>query len=533
MQQNDEEEYSTKEQIIESYKLIVENLKTVPKYNDFLEYDLSRGKIRTHFGGIELLHQYMRTNFSDYLNNHFSSVENLFSPERQIEVEKDYGRYVITTAVADSPADVGFLDSLKSYCEKNDAKLVIMPCESITNSFENKTASFDPAFNDTSFYIVSDDEYLNENFSLCSIQVSAKQIKSITGLSRLGNREGSYVFASPKQFLEYVPSGNNRGKNYAIMTPGACTKPAYYTETFVSKRLSYIAEKDHTIGAIIVDILDEKKFDFRQVQADADGSFIDMGTKYTSDGSTETVTANVILGDLHGTSVDKEALEYFMDRFEHINVDNLFLHDIFDGHSISHHIKDISERAIRAINSNDCLKTELKLTYELIRSIDTSLNPSKIHIVKSNHDEFLTRYLSAGGYVNDPKNHYMSLKIAPALFENKDVLKTAFEIANEVNTPEYWEFHPRDSSVKINSVECGAHGDLGMNGARPSLNSLEKIYGNCVVGHSHSAAIQRGVFRVGTLTKLHLGYNRGPSSWTHTCCLLYDNGQRQLINYVE
>jgi len=525
-------EQDKKQEIIDSYKNIVVEKKSVPVYSDFIPYDITRGKIRAHFGGIELLYQHVRENFPEFLDEHFSSVEHLFSPERQINENSTQGTYVITTAVADSPADVNFLNSLKSFCKKNSAKLVIIPCESVTNSFENKTASFDPYFNDTSLYILSEDTQLNENFSLCSIQVSAKQIKSITGLSRLGNREGSYVFASPKQFLEYVPSGNSRGKNYAIMTPGACTKPAYYTETFVSKRLSYIAEKDHTMGAIIVDILDEKKFDFRQIQADETGCFNDMGIQYSPDGKTKKVPVNVIFGDIHGVYVDHDALDYFTSKFSKLNVSQIFLHDVFDGHSISHHIKDIAKKAKRSNSEDDCLEQELKYTFDVIESIDKKLKPFMVNIVKSNHDEFLDRYLSAGNYVHDPKNHYLSLKIAPALFEGIDVLARGFEIT-KCPVPSHWNFLNREISMKIGDVECASHGDLGMNGAKPSLNSLERIYGSCVVGHNHSAAIQRNVFRVGTLSKLNMEYNRGPSSWTQTCCILYENGQRQLINYIE
>lgn len=530
--EEEQEEYNAKEELVEVYKYIVTDRKSVPVYNDFFDYNISRGKIRSHFGGIERLHDHMREHHSEFLNSHFSSVETIFSPDRQIGETTSVGRYVITTAVADSPADTDFLDTLKSYCFKNNATLVIMPCESVTNSFEKKTASFDPYFNDTSLYVLSEDNHLNDNFSLCSIQVSAKQIKSITGLSRLGNREGSYVFASPKQFLEYIPSGNSRGKNYAIMTPGACTKAAYYTETFVSKRLSYIAEKDHTIGAIIVDVLDDRKFDFRQIQAAYDGSFNDMGIQYRPDGSTQKVPVNLIYGDLHGIQVNRTVLDYFNEKFANLEVKELFLHDVFDGYAISHHIRDIAKRARRSNAHADDLETELVKTYDLINHIDKTINPTKLNIVKSNHDEFLDRYLSAGNYVDDPKNHYLSLKIATALFENEDILKRSFEVI-DMQIPDSWEFLPRDITYRIGEVECGSHGDLGMNGARPSLNSLEKIYGSCVVGHTHSGAVQRNVFRVGTLTELDMEYNRGPSSWTHTCCILYDDGQRQLINYIQ
>lgn len=529
-QNNNEEGNEVKTSIIFVYKSVVESKKTLPIYNDFLSSDISREKIRHHFGGIERLHEYMTENYADFLSEHFSNVDSMFADDRK--VSSGHSKYIITTAVADSPAHVEFLASLKSYAEINDAKIVVMPCESVTNSFENKKATFDPVFSDKDIMVVTEDTELNNNFSLCSIQVSAKQIKSITGLSRLGSREGSYVFASPKQFLEYVPSGNRRGKNFAIMTPGACTRPHYYSEVFVSKRLSYIADADHKLGAIIVEIIDDQLFDFTQIQAETDGSFIDRGIEYHSDGSTNKVPVNVIFGDIHSRYKDTAALEYFYDLLKDMEVDSIFLHDVFDAYSINHHVKTIAEKAQRSNDLIDSLWDELVLTKQTIQDIDEAVEAKNVFIVKSNHDEFLDRYLAAGEYVFDPKNHYLSLRIAPALFEHKDILKTALELVDGT-VPDHWAFLSRESTHRIGGVECAAHGDLGMNGARPSLSSLEKIYGDSVTGHSHTAAIQRGVFKVGTMSLLNLKYNRGPSSWTQTCCLLYNNGQRQLVNYIS
>jgi hypothetical protein len=287
------------------------------------------------------------------------------------------------------------------------------------------------------------------------------------------------------------------------------------------------------MGAIIIEIENDKIFHFRQVQCDEiDGSFIDMGVRYLPNGEVKNVSANVIFGDLHGINVDENALKAFLQTFSTMKIDGVFLHDVFDGYSISHHVKDITEKSLRSICGQDSLKKELLDTYGLIKRIDESLKPKKVNIVKSNHDEILTRYLQSGVYVNDAKNHYISLKIATAIFESEDVLKRGFEVATGGKAKTTWNFLQRSDSRLVADVECGSHGDLGLNGSRPSLTSLEKTYGNCVTGHAHSAAIQRGVFRVGTLSKLDLGYNRGPSSWTHTCCLLYANGQRQLINYI-
>lgn len=521
----------TKDAIEFYYKDFVTKERALPSFSSLLEYGVSRDMIRRHFGGIGKLHDFMRDNHKDYISSFISSVEEVFAKEKNASefVKK---RLVITTAVADSPVHKGFLDALDNYCWTNDAEVIIMPCESVTNSFENKTATFDPVFSDPKYLFVQDDTRVNENLSLCSIQVSAKQIKPITGLSRVGQREGSYIFASPKQFLEYVPSGNQRGKNYSIMTPGACTLPKYYSEVFVSKRLSYIAEHDHTIGAIIVEIIDEKTFHFRQIQADEDGSFIDFGVKYSPNGDVLDVPVNVIMGDLHGINHNEENVNALIKELAEIEIKRLFVHDIFDAYSISHHVTTIAEKQTRAMNGEDDLGTELSETFSLMLKLQDELEPEELFVVKSNHDEFLDRYLAEGRYVEDAKNHYLSLLIAPALFESKDVLKTAFEKMGN-NIPLNWNFLSREDSYRIGGVECAAHGDLGVNGARPSLNSLEKVYGDCVVGHSHSPAIQRGVFQVGTLSLLDMGYNRGPSTWMPTSCLLYENGQRQLINIVN
>jgi len=521
------------EEVINAYITIVETNKSLPTYKDFLQHNISRDMIRSRFGGIKALHYHMQETSKDVLDDNLLSIETVFSEDRSLKPGLSK-RYIVTTAVADSPAHEGFLKSLKNYSKHMNAQIVIMPCES-SNSFELGLSSFDPLFNDPDFVFVREDVQLNDNISLCSIQVSAKQLRPITGLSRLGNREGSYVFASPKQFLEYVPAGHKRGHNYSIMTTGACTLPNYKSERFASKRVSYIADQDHKIGAVIIEIVNERIFHFRQIQADDYGSFIDLGIGYHSDGEVTREQTNVIFGDLHGVKYDVSVVTNFVHflQDEQMEVAQVFLHDVFDGYSISHHVKDIGAKWKRVKSRDSSLSYELRDTFLIINYIERKLNPTKLNIVKSNHDEFLSRYLMAGNYVNDPENHYVALKIAVGMFEGEDTLKKGLEYCSGYTIPSNWHFLTREDSVKIGGVECAAHGDLGLNGARPSLTSLEKSYGDCVVGHSHSAAIHRGVFRVGTMSELNMGYNKGPSSWTHTCCLLYENGQRQLINYVD
>jgi hypothetical protein len=94
-------------------------------------------------------------------------------------------------------------------------------------------------------------------------------------------------------------------------------------------------------------------------------------------------------------------------------------------------------------------------------------------------------------------------------------------------------FLKRDQSYKIAGIECGQHFDKGQNGAKASLKGLEESYGASIGGHSHSAGILRSTYQVGTSTHLQLTYNQGASSWINAHGLIYSNGVRQLINFIE
>lgn len=524
----------TRDYITKIYYDILVKQKRFPVYSDFLVYGISSSTIKNVFGGMEKLKEFMLGDKKDDIKLHFATVEDIF--RNTTKTESQYPKRIfVTTAVGDSKANVKFLAAVDNYCARKNAQIYVMPCESVSNSFENKTALFDPIFNDEKYNFVSDDIQLNNNIRLCSIQVSAKQIKTTTGLSRIGIKYGSHVLASPKQFLDIKPLGNKKGQNYAIMTTGACTDKSYFSNVFVSKRLSYIADHDHIIGGLIIELEDENTFHYRQIQADNEGNFVDLGIEYRNDGSiVEGIETNVVLGDIHAANMDDDAIDTFIENFKNMTIKNVFLHDVFDGNSVNHHIKTISEKSKRVLSGKSSLVNELIDTFHAIKYIQQDLGAEQIYIVKSNHDEFLTRYLAEGRYIEDPENHYTSLKIAVALFENKDTLEKGFEVVGATTEDlENIIFLSRESSVKIADIQLASHGDLGLNGAKSSLNGIEEVYGNCVIGHAHSAAIQRGVFRVGTMSKLDLGYNVGPCSWTQTNCLVYANGQRQLVNFVN
>jgi hypothetical protein len=78
-------------------------------------------------------------------------------------------------------------------------------------------------------------------------------------------------------------------------------------------------------------------------------------------------------------------------------------------------------------------------------------------------------------------------------------------------------------------VENGMHGDLGPNGARGSIRAFARMGRRANVAHSHSAGIFNEVYQAGTSSMLDLGYNRGPSSWSHTHIVTYPEGTRSMV----
>jgi hypothetical protein len=73
------------------------------------------------------------------------------------------------------------------------------------------------------------------------------------------------------------------------------------------------------------------------------------------------------------------------------------------------------------------------------------------------------------------------------------------------------------------------HGHLGPNGSRGTPQNLNKVGRRANTGHTHSAGIWNGLYVAGTSSTLDFGYNKGPSSWTHSHIVTYPNGKRTII----
>ncbi len=328
-----------------------------------------------------------------------------------------------------------------------------------------------------------------------------------------------------------------------MMTTGACTVANYSPAedkgyTYMAHRTAYMAEVDHVLGAVIVEIQDDEIFHTRQVQADRAGGFADLGLLYHA-GSSAPVKIEVeafVLGDWHSGETDPEAAEAFVfGRDSVVNTvhpKRLIVHDGFNGMSISHHeTRNAVLRAQRAQSDKITLHTELQMyAADLDRLSELC---KEVVIVCSNHDDFLARYLQDGRFVEEPQNASFSSLLFHHMCNGKNPLRYAVETLIGLKHPERVRWLNRDEGYQIAGVELGAHGDKGANGSRGSLQSMADAYRKSISGHSHVAGILGQAFQVGTCSFRKLNYNQGPSSWIQTSCLLHSNGHRQLVNNIE
>lgn len=491
----------------------------------------NKDNIRYYFGSLSNLDKESRKKYPSRFRDVY--VEELItqkSKKRLNNAITNCNRFVITTAVTGCPVDERALTSVKHYCEKNKAKLLVLVCSDPAQRFSQKGGYGTIDKKLSKEIIITEDTELNSNLFLSTIKTTAKQIDPTTGLARIGQKDGSFIYASPKQRLR-IESTSNTKLPHAIMTTGAITKPSYVTDRYMSERLAYIAEYDHKMGGLIVEIGNDVIFHYRQIQFDSQGRFADLGTMYYGNRSKKYNPEVLIPGDWHAGETDPQVAKTLFGLIKTMKPKKVVLHDGFNGMSINHHEKgNIIKRAQRAELKQTSLNEEIQNFASDLEKFTKVVD--EVIVVKSNHDEFLSRYLAEGKFLSDPHNLRLSLELSIAMIDELDPLKFGVEktgIKNQLKI----KWLKRDEDFKVAGIQLGAHGDKGANGSRGSIISMEKAYGKCVTAHSHTPGILRDAWAVGTSSYLRLSYNEGPSSWLQTSCLVYPNGMRQLINIID
>jgi len=428
-------------------------------------------------------------------------------------------KFVITSAQGESSVNNRFYESLMTYCKHNEAELIVLPMQGARCEQEDLHLKLLP-------YVHAGSRKFSPKIGISDFRVKPQQIIPLTGLPRFAQKEGSTIFASTKQQLKAIPNSNNELPR-VMMTTGAITTPNY-TES----RIGRIAERDHTYGALVVE-LDRGSFHYRHLTSQVNGKFYDLGTSYSGTDITTERPEALVLGDWHTGATCPKVRKDAEVLFAQYKPKRVIIHDFFDGYSISHHDEGRHvTKAQRAADLGVSLEQELKrLAKELEWFARKTPKDTELVFVRSNHDEVLHRYLEEARFVNEPQNTLLGAHLLVDFIEGKDPLVEG--LARYTTIPSRATFLTRDDDYKLRGWQLGNHGDLGANGARGSNRSLEYANGKSITGHRHTPELFRDTMVVGTSTKLKLNYNRGYSSWMNTHALLYDNGKAQLVNIIK
>lgn len=513
---------SKEAKIIKHYAKLTKKLKRQPTWDELVRStNISRSTIKEYSNtrNLEVIKAEAKEEYPECFTNTID--EDVFNATRFKELKSTiakHQKFLITTVKKDDKIFYDGFKALKNYAEKNKALPLFLIADNDLSGIDSLLLNEQ---------IVFDTIHLNKNLTISPIKIKSEAVDPVAGLPRIGNRENSYILASPKQRLKAVPTEHDH-LPHLLMTTGAITEPNYIKNTYIQKKRDFLADLDHVMGGLIVEILDDTFFLVRQFQFDNQGSFIDLGVEYDSKGSSRIVALEAMVpGDWHMGHTDQVAREAVIQMINHLKPKRLFFHDFFDGTSVSHHTRD---KKIFSMTNILSLEEELTMGAKEL-NLFSSLVPN-VYLVKSNHDEFLDRYLDSGYFMDDKMNGKTAVRLAVAKLDGKDPLEVGYRThgltAKNVN------FYQRDQSLKIKGIEHTAnHGDKGSNGARGSVAAMEMAYGLIWSGHAHSPEILRGAWQVPALEVLRPGYNIGGSSWAHGCGLTYYNGSRQLIIFIN
>lgn len=419
--------------------------------------------------------------------------------------------HIITSAISGMPINLELWENLEELSELLDAELIV-----IGNYAENQNAtnSQDDSIRwqipDVAVepYIVRDEVIpLDGAVIRADWNIRPKTLNPLTIARGASKSKGHQIFAHPQITVESQPRALN-APSKSLYTTGTITlQNCEYYRRSQSERA---AQFHHTYGFLVV--CGSHVF---PVSATEDGSFTFFNYTF---GPSAKPQQWAQLGDIHFPNHDPEALRQVIDLLIGLDVSDVILHDTLDFQYGSHH--QYSYKTRHKASYLESVTSELDWVSELI---DDELGDFNLHVIQSNHDQHLDRWLSQDA----SKIHHADLKLYFDL--NHRLLthdKSAFELAmgDRVKAKFYNDFRPLVTGDILH-----LHGDRGNAGSRGTPTQFAKASSKICAGHTHSESILKGYYNPGCLKKLPSDYEGGLTSATQGIVLISGNYKRQLV----
>ena len=364
-------------------------------------------------------------------------------------------------------------------------------------------------------------------------------VRPLSGLESYTGRSSTIV-PHPKIAMESVASGKFEATKL-MFTTGAVTQRNY-----LQRKAGQKAEFHHGYGGLLVEVDSDGSWWCRQLNADSDGVIHDLDLYADGNRIVEGIAVEAVTwGDIHVGQMDEANMRACWGDghsgciIERLRPRHQFFHDLLDFRSRNHHDRGNPHAAFqRHCEGNGNVLGEVA---KVARFLDATYRPwCASVVVDSNHDNAMERWLREGDYRVDPLNAVFFLTAQLTKYRAIEARQKDFHLVEwalrsvQVDATKTFKFLRPDESFVVchdanGGIECGMHGHMGPNGKRGSANAFARMGRKSNVGHSHSAGIVDGVYTAGTSSNLDLGYNVGPSSWTHSHIVTHENGKRQII----
>ncbi len=442
--------------------------------------------------------------------------------------------FIITSAQNNTPIHKGFWGALKVWARAHNAKIIVLPAK-----YRNPTNPVEAAYEEiwwpkeTMEFMVTDELQLDPHTVIMAhIPIQATASLPLSGLAPVIQGRNA-IFSHAQIAMEVVPSPQH--KQPAVMvTTGSTSEKSNYSRSKAGLKAKF----HHSLGAVVLKKGPKGFLPPRGISASKDGSFYDMGIKYTSKkkGKQERIEA-LITGDEHCMFMDpgvKTATYTGSSSLTKIlRPKKIVRHDVFDGFSISHwHRRNVVAQFVKWKTGTCKVEDELDKTVAHID--ETTPKDSENVIIPSNHHDHLMRWLNETDPKHEPWNAIVYHELMLACLREAKLTSRGAESIDPFahyalpRLKSRSRFLGRYDSEVVAGVEISLHGDKGNNGARGSIKGFSKIGIRSVVGHSHTPGIEKGCYQVGTSTG-ERDFTQGPSSWMTCHCIINPDGKRQLI----
>ena len=461
------------------------------------------------------------------------------SPRPQ-PVDAHRRRFVVTCAQNNTHVHLGFVNSLRAYAAEHRSEILVSRFSYNKKAWANPQQItkdsdelwYDPEISD---YVCDDSLELAPGLVYCGeLDILPTATDPLSGLDSY-TRSASAIVPHAKMAMKSMATMKHDAARF-LYTTGTVTQRNY-----VERKAGQKASFHHVFGALAVEVDADGTWFVRQLIANDDGHFCDLDRLYTPAGSREVRAAAVTWGDfhedkddpvVHGTCFDGEgSIAAVLDAEEQ------HVHDLADFMPRNHHsLSDPYFRATMLASGTDLVEDGIARCASKLERIQRE--GCRTVVVESNHDQAFRRWLSDADGHRDPSNakywHFWNYRMFSAIEAREDLFVFEHAVRAKLHGPlAGLTFLREDDSWVIcqeqGGVECGLHGHRGPNGSRGSPRSFRQLGVRANTAHTHSAGITEGIYTAGVSGRLDMGYNQGPSSWSHSHIVTYQTGKRAIV----